>query len=190
MELLFLLLLFFVVSLVQGAAQRKKQGGRPAPRGRARPARLPAERAPAEGPRSIRELFAEVRRSMEEAERRARGEVEVPVEEEEDDLEGFVDRRSLEAEPQITSREVEFQRPERVVVALDDEAERVARERVRWAEQRARRRTAADHREFDQRIRQPEPEPAPAVTDRTTELRRAMIWREVLGKPLALRGDR
>lgn len=193
MELFFLLLLFFVVSLLQGAAQRKKRGGRPVPRGRARPARLPAERAPGERPRSIRELFEEVRRSMEEAERRARGEVEAPVpaaEEDEEDQELFVDRGSLETEPEVRSLETEVRRPERAVVAADEQAERVARERVRWAEQRARRRTAADHREFDQRIRQPEPGPTPTATDRTAELRRAMIWREVLDKPLALREDR
>lgn len=198
MELFFLLLLFFVVSLVQGAAQRKKQGGRSAPRGRARPARLPAERAPGEAPRSIRELFEEVRRSMEEAERRARGEVEAPVpavdkdevEKDEEDLELFVDRGSLEEEPEVQSLETEVRRPERVVVAADEQAERITRERLRWAEQRSRRRTAADHREFDQRIRQPEPAPAPAASDRTAELRRAIIWREVLDRPLALREDR
>lgn len=193
MELFFLLLLFFIASLVQQAAQKQKRGGgRRPPRVRQRPARrLPPEAAPpAEQPQSIRDLFAEVRRAMEEAERRARGELEppppAPPEEEGFEEEAFEERGSLEEEPEVRSMEVEVRRPERAVVDLDSQAERVIRERRRWAEQRERTRTAAEHRAFDERIREPAAAPA-AAPDRGAELRRLFVWREILDKPLALR---
>lgn len=188
MELVFLLVLFVVVSLIQRAAQRP--GGRPPPKGR-RPARLPGQEPPAlpaEQPQTLRDLFAEVRRQMEEAQRQADRERGVEVLEDEalDDVE---ERESLEVEPVVESLEVAPARAERPVVDLDAQADAVIRRRLKWAEDASRGRTVGTHQAFDARIRRPAP-PKPVVRSRARELRQMVIWRELLDRPVALREGR
>jgi len=78
---------------------------------------------------------------------------------------------------------------ERAVVDQDDEAERLEQKRMAAAEANQRALTDADHEAFEQRIRQ---EPADKTATRgytTRQLRQAMVWREILGPPVSLRGD-
>jgi hypothetical protein len=193
MEFALLLLLFFIASLVQRAAQKSRQGGGPRRRARVpRPERSGPRR---EAPQSLRELFEEVRRSMDEADRRARGELdEAPVDllepPESIDEEVVEERESLEAPEQVVNLEEQFvRRAERPVVDQDEGAEAIVQRRIQWAERQARGRTVADHRTYDAEIRKPAAPAAPA-RNRAAELRKMVIWREVLGPPVGLREDR
>jgi len=97
--------------------------------------------------------------------------------------------RSLEAEPQVQSLEAASAEGERAVVDQDDEAERLEQKRMAAAEANQRALTDADHEAFEQRIRQ---EPAEKTATRgytTRQLRQAMVWREILGPPVSMRGD-
>jgi hypothetical protein len=99
------------------------------------------------------------------------------------------ERQSLESIPRVRSLETEPHRPERVRVDQDDDAERVVARRIADAEARSAPRTRADHHAFDQRIRQ---EPADKTATRTLtrrQLRDAVVWREILGPPVSLRGE-
>ena len=88
------------------------------------------------------------------------------------------------------SLEGEVTRAERVEVSLDSAAEEAIRRRRESAARRDRPRTAADHAAFDARIRV---EPVQASSDPTNEatarLRHALIWNEILGRPVALRHE-
>lgn len=99
------------------------------------------------------------------------------------------ERTSLEAAPEVRSLEDEPARGERAVVDQDDEAERVAERRRAAAEANLAPLGAADHRAFDQRVRQ---EPADKTATRAytmKQLRGAVVWREILGPPVSLRGE-
>jgi hypothetical protein len=88
--------------------------------------------------------------------------------------------RSLEAEPEVAEREP---------VDYDEAAEQIIARRRAVADARSGAQTGADHEAFDQRIRQ---EPADKTATRATDprrLREAVVWREILGPPAALRGD-
>ena len=185
MELVFLMVLFFVVSLIQRAAQKNKER-QPRPR-----RRVPASVDPegAQRPQSVRDLFAEVRRRMELAQREAAGaDADDEALLEADALDDVEERRSLEVAPVVQSLEVEPMRPERAVIDLDDQADAVIRRRIKWAEDHAKGRKADDHKAFDERIRRPKPKPK-VVRSRAPELRQMVIWQEVLGRPVALRDD-
>ena len=87
------------------------------------------------------------------------------------------------------SLELDPARGERAVEDLDDEAERVVQQRMAAAEANLRPLSDADHRVFDERIRQ-EPTDKTAVRGYTSkQLRDAVVWREILGPPVSLRGD-
>lgn len=98
------------------------------------------------------------------------------------------DRTSLEIEPVVMARPVP-RRAEPAAIDFDDEAEAVIEERRRWAEAQAKGLTAADHRAFDAEIRKPAAKPVAPVPSRAHELRRMIVWREVLSPPVALRRD-
>jgi hypothetical protein len=96
---------------------------------------------------------------------------------------------SREAPLEVRSLEAAPTRPERAVVDQDEESERVAARRIEAAEANSAPRTRADHRAFDARIRQ---EPADKTATRaytTRQLRDAVVWREILGPPVSLRGE-
>jgi hypothetical protein len=104
-------------------------------------------------------------------------------------------RPAKKAEPLVPasegqSLELDPSRDDRAVEDLDDEAERVVEQRRAAAEANLRPLSEADHRVFDERIRE---EPAVKTATRAytlKQLREAVIWREVLGPPVSLRGDR
>jgi hypothetical protein len=88
--------------------------------------------------------------------------------------------RSLAPEPR---------RPQRATGDQDDEAAQLVARRLAAAEARATPLTAADHRRFEQRIRQ-EPADKTATRALTAEqLRHAVVWREILGPPVSLRQE-
>jgi hypothetical protein len=87
------------------------------------------------------------------------------------------------------SLELESVRGERAVEDLDDQAERVVEQRRAQAEANLQPLSETDHRVFDERIRQ-EPADQTAVRAYTLkQLRDAVVWREILGPPVSLRGD-
>jgi hypothetical protein len=99
------------------------------------------------------------------------------------------ERESLEVNPEVRSLETDPVRKARVEVDQDDEAERIAARRFAAAEAQGRPLTKADHRAFDARIRQ---EPADKTATRgytARQLRDAVVWREILGPPVSLRGE-
>ncbi len=107
---------------------------------------------------------------------------------EEQEYEEIEDLRSSEIERIPVSIETVPEREPIRIISLDEQSELVAEARRRAAAERNRAWQMSDHREFHQRIDPVEK----AVADgtavrRRAELRRAMIWREVLDKPVALR---
>ena len=99
------------------------------------------------------------------------------------------ERESLEATPEVRSLETVPQRGERAVVDQDDEAERLVARRRAAAEANAAPLTGADHRTFDARIRQ---EPADKTATRAytpEQLRKAVVWQEILGAPVSMRRE-
>jgi hypothetical protein len=98
--------------------------------------------------------------------------------EERDTLEGG----SLEVEEQIENLDSRV----RTRVDQDDQVEAIIQRRKAQAEARNRAHRNADHKAFDQRIR--EPAPAEKVERRYTAaaMRDAFVWREILGPPKAL----
>jgi hypothetical protein len=97
------------------------------------------------------------------------------------------ERTSLEEEENVVSLETEVTRQARQRYDHDDAAEDVARRRIAAAEARSGELTKAEHLRFDQRIRQ-EPAEHTAVRRYTpTQLRDAIVWREILGPPVSER---
>ena len=75
----------------------------------------------------------------------------------------------------------------RAVVVADAAAEAVVRQRIAAAEARSGALTAADHAEFHRRITAAQPKVAERAAVPLSQIRRAVVWAEVLGPPLALR---
>lgn len=99
------------------------------------------------------------------------------------------ERESLEVNPEVQSLEIDPRRQARAEVDQDDEAERIVARRIAAAEAQGKPLTKADHRAFDARIRQ---EPADKTATRgytARQLRDAVVWREILGPPVSLRGE-
>ena len=96
--------------------------------------------------------------------------------------------RSLEGQSiEGEGLDVEFRRGKRTVVVADAAAEAVVRRRIEAAEARSHALSAADHAEFHRRITATPAAEARRTAIPLSEVRRAMVWREVLGPPLALR---
>ena len=80
-------------------------------------------------------------------------------------------------------------RGEPPVEDLDDEAERVVQQRMAAAEANLRPLSEADHRVFEEQIRQVPTDRAVGRGYTSKQLREAVVWREILGPPVSLRGD-
>lgn len=156
--------------------------------GGARPPRPPGPRrgggdATQQEGSKLEALFRELERQLNQASRAPErpGRASLPSAEE------VEERTSLESQPVVVSLEEDVSRPERVVVTQDDAAERIVAARLKAAEARSGAHTSADHAAFHLKI-QPEPADATAVRQLTpAELRRAVIWREILGPPMSER---
>jgi hypothetical protein len=100
-----------------------------------------------------------------------------------------------DVEPEVVSREnlSNFERPEREVVVLGGDQEELQRRRMQYAEVRSKALTRGDHDRFDAEIRKPQKvaivDPGEPASARVLRLRQAIIWREVLGPPVAMRGE-
>jgi hypothetical protein len=104
------------------------------------------------------------------------------------DAEDIEERDSLEVPARVVSLETEVKRPERVIYDQDSDAEALVRRRIAAGEARSGALTKADHKAFDARIRQQQPADHTAVRRYTpAQLRDAIVWREILGPPVALR---
>ena len=181
--LLMLGFLWLVFSLMsRGKAQQtRRRPGSPLP-----PAPPPASRdaTQREGSR-LEALLREFERALEQGQ--ATGPLGRPSTVRLPPAEEVEERDSLEAAPVVVSLEEDVVRPERVRVSEDDTAERLVARRIAAGAKRSGPLTRADHLAFDQRIRQ-EPADATAVRRPSVEqLRRAVVWREVLGPPVSLR---
>jgi hypothetical protein len=134
----------------------------------------------------LEELLRELGRTLDQA----RGPVGRAPDRRLPPAEDIEERGSLETTaPEVGSLETEPARGERAVVDQDDEAERVVQRRLAAAETNLTPPTDADHQAFDQRIRQ---EPADKTATRAytaKQLRDAVVWREILGPPVSLRGE-
>lgn len=174
--LLFLGFLWFLFSVL-----RKNQGRT----GRTPPSVPPPGTADAtqrEGSR-LEALFRELERTLGEAagpSGRPAGTPLPPAEEVEN-------RETLETGVEVVSLEQEVRRPLRARVNREERAEGIEAGRIAAAEKRSGALTRADHAAFDARIRQ-QPADATAVRALTSDqLRRALVWREILGPPVSLR---
>jgi hypothetical protein len=97
--------------------------------------------------------------------------------------------RAEEVEPREQSLDVEPSRRERPVVDQDDQAEAIVAKRLEEASDHGRPLSAADHVAFDQRIRQMPADKTAVRVYTPAQLRDAIVWREILGPPVALRDD-
>ena len=108
-----------------------------------------------------------------------------PVEE----VEAWEETRSLEVEERVESLEGRGTgRTLRVRVDRDEEAQGVSEKRKVAAASRDGAITTGDHAAFDGTIRAAVAAPV-ILTKGRDDLRRAMIWREVLGPPVSLREE-
>lgn len=177
------LLLLGFLWLLFNLLGRSRQGRPPA-----RP--LPPAAPPPQGDATQREgsrleaLLREFERALDQS--AGRGPLGRPGPDRLPGAEEVEERATLETAARVVSLEDEVARPERPVTSHDEDAERLVARRIAAAEARGGALTRADHALFDERIRQT---PADATAVRTltpSELRRAVIWREILGPPAAL----
>ncbi len=120
-----------------------------------------------------------------------------PLESHEDieERQSYDDAGSLEVEESLEVLDETRLRPARRERDHDDEAEAVVEQRVKAAMSRNRGHTDRDHQEFHERVTSgeiggTETEAAKATAarakTRASNLRRAVVWREILGPPKAL----
>ncbi len=174
--------------------ERPRETTLPGSAGRNRTASAGADSTQREGLR-LEELFRELGRTLEEASAPAdrtpanrapadrAPQRKLPPAEEEEELE------SLEIVPEVRSLETAPVRVQRVEIVQDDLAEQTVARRLKAAQAHSAPRTRADHRAFDARAQQ-------EVADKTAtrgytarQLRDAVVWREILGPPVALREE-
>ena len=101
---------------------------------------------------------------------------------EEEDVE---ERESLEAPEQVVSLEADVQRGPRVVYDQDSEAETIVRRRIEAARGRDRALSKSDHMAFDAQVRQEVADHTATRRYTPAQLRDAIVWREILGRPVS-----
>jgi hypothetical protein len=180
----------------RGKQRRDQRRTRP---GASAPAPLPPARAEGADPTQqegskLERILREFERALEETsqQREPTADAEPSWDAgEEWEVKGAESRSLEQFEPEVRSMEDDFHRPEREVVVLGGDQDALQAGRVAYAENRNRALTAADHQRFDARIRAPQA-PVPSVEAdappdaRLLRLRQAIIWREVLGPPIAM----
>jgi len=183
--LLVLAAVWFLFNLIRNARLKPPASPGQGPGQGMRPRSFPSapDATQQEGTR-LELMLRELQRSLEDAAQTGRStRIPLPPEEE------VEDRESLEVEPEVESLEGQVHREVRQRVDRDEEVGDIEGRRVKAAAARDSSRTKADHAAFDQRIRQ-------EVADRTAtraytaqQLRDAIVWREILGPPVSLRGE-
>ena len=97
------------------------------------------------------------------------------------------DRESLEEPEQVVSLETNVSRGPRAVYDQDSEAEAIAQRRIDAARARDRPLGKSDHALFDARIRQEAADHTAVRRYTPAQLRDAIVWREILGRPVSER---
>ena len=181
------IIVFAAIAFLFGLINQVKKGQTPpgAPRPRPpRPIPRPAGKDPTQQEGSRLELvLREFQRALEEAEEQAR-----PAEPSWPRYEEVEEGVSLEVEPEVASLETAAPRPARRRVDHDDEAEQIVARRIKAAAARDTAQSPVDHVAFDERIRQQPAEHTAARPYSVKQLRDAVVWREILGRPVSLRG--
>jgi hypothetical protein len=181
-------LLFNLLGRARGESRPRPRTGAQVPQPHPPTARDPSQRdaSQREGSR-LEQLLRELERNLEQAAGgQGRTTVRLPAPPLPDD-EDVEERGSLEVPERVVSLETEVKRPARVTYDQDSGAEDLVRRRIAAAEARSGALTTAGHKTFDRQIRQ-EPADHTAVRRYTTaELRHAIVWREILGRPVSER---
>jgi hypothetical protein len=97
------------------------------------------------------------------------------------------DRETLEVEERIENLETVVRRTARREVDHDDEADAIVQRRILAAQERDGSLSRADHTAFDSRIRAVVPDATRVAKPKNPTLRQAIVWREILGRPISLR---
>ncbi|HEY8197659.1 MAG TPA: hypothetical protein VIG04_11800 [Gemmatimonadales bacterium] len=173
--------LWFLVNLLTGLKRRSKPD-RPE-------ASAPVEPTPSYQPDGTQQEGSKLEQVLREFERalQQRGTSGRPASLPLPDAEEVEERESLETEPEVISLEQEVRRAPRKEFTQDAGAEQLVARRITAASVRDAARTRADHAQFDNQIRK---EPAEHTATRkftAEELRRAVVWREILGPPVSER---
>lgn len=176
--------LWFLFNLLTGLKRKSQPPSPPQARAPVEPA--PPSRADAtqrEGSR-LQQVLREFERALDQA-----GPTGRPPSFPLPDAEEVEERESRESEPKVVSLEQAVHRAPRREFTQDEDAEKLVARRITAASVRDAARTKKDHVKFDSPIGQ---EPAEHTATRgytPQELRRAVVWREILGPPVSLRGD-
>jgi hypothetical protein len=99
-----------------------------------------------------------------------------------------VEEREILDRPVRRVERVPVVRETRVVVDHDEEAGALLQRRLAVATEHNRPRTLADHGAFDAKIRQAPAQVRSKARFNAKQIRQAIVWREILGPPLGLRG--
>ena len=177
-EIIALVLVAFVVSRVL------KQVGERMRQGQSTPA---APRDPGAPPETMAELWQEMRQQLDAAHRQQAGQLPAPAKPAGGAARASGPKRFPVPVPderggsiEVASRKVTIRRADQ-----DDGAEALVQRRLDAAAARNGEWVPGDHQQFDARIRAETPKVA--VPRPRHPLQQAMIWREVLSPPLALR---
>ena len=171
--------LWFLVNLLTGLKRRSK----PPEQEREPVSPEPLYQADAtqrEGSR-LEQVLREFERALEQ--RGPTGRPSLPLPDDED----VEERESLETEPEVISLEREVRRAPRREFTQDADAEQLVARRITAASVRDSARTKADHIKFDAQIRQEAADHTATRGYTAEELRRAVVWREILGPPVSER---
>lgn len=182
MELEPLVILGILYAILSVFGRLVKGGKRQQPS--TRPA--PAQRAPNSQPTTFDDLLAEMRRQLEGApEERHPDAILIEDWQQQEDVE---DRTVWEEDATVVSMEVDPPNRERPRFDHDAAAAVLVQSRIDDAMERNRAWRLEDHRRFDQEIREkPQRRVTGLGTPQAFSLRQAMIWREILSPPVALR---
>jgi hypothetical protein len=176
--------LWFLVNLLMGLKRKSRPPAQPQAGAPVRPTPLSQPDATQREGSRLEQVLRELQRTLEQAGPAGRP-ASFPLPEAEE----VEERQSLEGEPEVMSLEQEVRRAPRREFTQDEDAEQLVARRITAASARDAARTKVDHVKFDSQI-QPEPADHTATRSYTAQgLRRAVVWREILGPPVSLRDE-
>jgi hypothetical protein len=174
--------LWFLVNLLTGLKRRSKPPEQPEGREPVSPEpQYQTDATQREGSR-LEQVLREFERALEQRGPTGRT-ASLPLPDDED----VEERESLETEPEVISLEREVRRAPRREFTQDADAEQLVARRITAASVRDSARTKADHVKFDAQIRQEAADHTATRGYTAEELRRAVVWREILGPPVSER---
>jgi hypothetical protein len=181
--LILLAALWFLLSLISKAQRKPQQGQRSRPREPMQPRALPTSQdaTQREGNR-LELMLRELQRSLEQGS--LPDWAEEPVAPEQHPAEP----ESLEVEPEVRSVEGEVRREVRRRVDQDDEAADIEARRIQAAAARDAVSLKRERAVVDTHILREPADHTAAPTYTPRQLREAVVWREILGPPVGLRG--